>query len=80
VPAELTPFSDGEGYMEHVWNGLSGTQVAALARPSTLARTRKPTQRALARMGLIQGNQDGYISRTRRGNDLIAWARETGRL
>jgi hypothetical protein len=77
MTAELTRFPDGEGYLEHAWDGLSGPQVFALrfiGHPG-MGKIRVDTLRVLRRNGLVTGDQ-----RTPRGDDLIAWAKKTRRI
>ena len=77
---ELTPFSDGEGYLEYGWGALTPAQARVLAaateRESGHAQGGISTLRALVRYGLIDDQH--YV--TNRGRELIEWADRTGLL
>ncbi len=79
---ELTPFPDGEGYMDFAWDGLTYPQVIALFRAA--GRDFNPRQtagvatwRVLLRHRLV----DDAVPRvlTDRGRALVAWVDATGR-
>ncbi len=82
MPAKLTPFPDGVGYLEYGWSSLSEAQVqmlvAASKRGTGKAFGRITTVRALRRFELLDDDRDPRI--TERGRDLVAWARQTGRI
>lgn len=86
--AELTPFPDGQGYLEHAWSGLSAPQRHSLRAAGRGARPHQlhvATRRSLMGRGLIEWNPDvapgtPAIVATSRGQALIKWATETGRI
>ena len=71
--SELTPFSDGIGYMENAWSGLSDPQQESLFNAATYgaATGRATTRDVLRRYELI----DQRDRLTERGRDLIAWVK-----
>jgi hypothetical protein len=76
--AELTPFPDGQGYLEHAWSGLSETMRYALADVTQADTRMHPTTRqALDRRGLLD-HSGRHMELSDRGQALIKWATETG--
>ncbi len=76
--AELTPFPDGEGYLEYAWAGMSEPRLRAM-RGQPLRAINYQTLGGLVSAELVV--QDGNTLRvTKRGQDLLDWARRTGRL
>ena len=78
----LTPFPDGEGYLDHVWAGLSKMMRYMLGWLDGTQRLVAPpaTLRALCKRGLVFDDQQGRWQRTERGQALIEWATRTGRI
>lgn len=75
----LTLFPDGEGYMDHVWNGMTELQQYTLTSLFVLSRCRYDTLLALRRRGLVQDGKTRWV-RSERGDALIRWAHMTRKI
>lgn len=79
--ADLTPFPDGVGYLEHAWAALSATQRRALLDHEAMNRARLDTWRVLLNRELVARTDAHAIPhRTQRGAALVRWALDTGRV
>jgi hypothetical protein len=77
-PLMWSPFSDGIGFYEQVWNSLSPEQRTALMGLHCGVLTFLAPRRALAerRWPLVMPN---LLDLTGRGEELAAWAERTGK-
>ncbi len=72
---ELTPFPDGEGYIDHAWRRLSARQRDVLVGdPPPPAWVHHGVLKAMRRKGLLDDNYE----LSERGEWTRAWAEERG--